>query len=167
MERLRATPETQARKIEWLEQALAEGAHEKLPHRSITQECWRRQVGINLLYNVGSETTEESIGNLSFHKLTKERIRKIVESSTIYLHGNCSDETRAEFPLETIPFRKPWPQVSRERTSLAKGGISLKIKEEMDRGVSDPDKIAQNLGLNSYQIAQSRHVLKTWGINLA
>ncbi|MDO8621365.1 MAG: hypothetical protein Q7R31_03775 [Candidatus Levybacteria bacterium] len=166
MERVRATPESYARKIEFIETAMAEGAHNNPSPKSkkITRDGWDRELDIGLLYNVGPETTAGSIGFL--YGLTRERIGKISRQFIIDLHSNCSLETQDKFPLRRISFDKPLLQVSREKRSLSRGGISLRIKQEIESGVNDLATIAQNLGLSEREISMHGRVLRGWGIIL-
>jgi hypothetical protein len=57
-------------------------------------------------------------------------------------------------------------QASKEKKSLSHGGKSLEIKGELGRGVTDPKKIAENLGFSTAQIADARKTLRNWNIEL-
>jgi len=58
-------------------------------------------------------------------------------------------------------------QDTRGKMSQSHGGKSVRIREEIERGITDPRKIAENLGLTMAQIADSRKkVLKNWGIDV-
>lgn len=165
MERLKPTPESYGRKIEFLEQAVAEGAHKKQPTvKQLTEEGWVRMRNIGAVYNGSSEASLESLGQQ--YSLTRERVRQINRQFIRCLWNNCSEETRKKFPLESISQDKPRPIDFGIRMSQVHGGISLKIKEEIDKGVTDPRRIVDDLGLTLTQIARSRSVLKTWGVEL-
>ncbi|KKQ41638.1 MAG: hypothetical protein US59_C0025G0001, partial [Candidatus Levybacteria bacterium GW2011_GWB1_37_8] len=88
MERLRATPQSYAKKAEWIETAMAEGAHNQPPKGAhFTQERWDRAVDIGLLVNMGPETTGQSVADL-FH-VGKQEIWRINKNFLTYLHRNC------------------------------------------------------------------------------
>lgn len=165
MERLRPTPENHARKITLIEKGMAEGAHEKVP-QNITQEYWRRMVDIGLLYNIGSETVLQKVGEV--YGLHRERIRQINKEFIVLFHGNCSEELQKEIPLETIPFAKPLPQSSREKKSEARGGKSLKIRDViLKKGMVSPKQLSSELeDISPSRIRTAARVLESWGLKL-
>lgn len=166
MERLRAraTPEAFARKVEFIETAMQEGAHQKPSKiKNLSPEDWKRRVGIGILYNMGPDTTLESMGNL--YGVKRERIRQQNKAFLKSLHANCSPETKGKYPLLSIPFDKPIQQTSREKHSQARGGIALKVKEEIEKGVTASEKIAEGLKLPVKKIWNTRYILRRWGVD--
>ena len=83
--------------------------------------------------------------------------------------NNSSSELQGKYPLNDIltarKSRKPWSQESRERSSLSQGGASLKIKQQVESGITDINEISKNTGLSKRVIATSaRFVLREWGV---
>jgi hypothetical protein len=117
MERLRATPGSYARKIKFIEVGMRESAHEENPSMKKTvKKNWSRIIDIGLLYNMGPETTLESVGAL--FGISREAVRQANVKFFKYFHGNCSLETQGKYPLWTIPFDKPRLKVPRNRQSI-------------------------------------------------
>ncbi|KKQ36732.1 MAG: hypothetical protein US55_C0055G0002 [Candidatus Levybacteria bacterium GW2011_GWC2_37_7] len=165
MERLRATPQSYAKKAEWIETAMAEGAHNQPPKGAhFTQERWDRAVDIGLLVNMGPETTGQSVADL-FH-VGKQEIWRINKNFLTYLHRNCSQEIRSRFPLEAMPLDKPLPQILKDKRSLTRRGLLVRIKEELNNGVRNVRKIAENLGVSVSAVSSERQILKEQSINL-
>lgn len=165
MERLRATPESYDRKIEFLRTAVAEKAYRKAPvAQRFKEQSWIRMRNIGAIYNGSSSATYDSLGKQ--YGLTRERIRQINKKFIEYLWENCSQETKNEFPLNTIPLDKPTSQVSREKRSQEHGGRTLRVRKEVESGVTDRDQIAKNLGLSAQDVGSSWRILRRWGVDV-
>jgi hypothetical protein len=57
-------------------------------------------------------------------------------------------------------------QESKQIRSLKRGGKSVMIKEELEKGITDPKEIGKNLGLTSVQVADARKTLRNWKLDL-
>ena len=57
-------------------------------------------------------------------------------------------------------------QESKQIMSSKQGGKSVMIKEELEKGITDPKEIGKNLGLTSVQVADARKTLRNWKLDL-
>jgi len=172
MERLKITPESYARKVDFIETAMGEGAHLILPVSKATgitmsKEAWDRIVDIGLLYHLGPETTGQSLANM--YGITKEAIRQTRDKFIVNLYENSSDKTKKKFPLKTIILRKPVILPQREKLSERNGGIALKVKSLMqEEGITDAKEITSRLGITAadLRIIMESGMFKRWGLDL-
>ena len=165
-----APPETKEekayrRKILFLTEAMQEGAHLKPPPFYLSNEQWGRWVDIGLAYNLNEAKTLEEVGQ-KFGGITRERVRQIEKKFIYNLWGNSSPEVRAKFPLEKILLNKPVSQTFREKISASMGGASLRIKEQVQNGVTRVSEIEKKTGISEKEILGRRDVLRRMGIEL-
>ena len=152
-------------KIAFIEGALVEGAHLRLPVGSrLSVEQWQRRVDIGLVYNLNETITAEEIGKKL--GVSRERVRQLNVEFIQYLWGNCSVELQTRFPLEKIPFDKPPSQVYKEEKSRLMGGISLKVKDQIASNINSLTEIEERTGLSKRTISNTRKTLSGWGIIL-
>ena len=148
----------------FLKEAFKEGAHRIKPKRK-SKDQWFRQIMIGVVYNdIGSSATVEELANR--HGAFKQSIS---DSNKFFLRNlwkNSSPKVQDRYPLnEILTARKPLSQRSKERTSLRKGGSSLKIRRQFENGVRDIDTISKNTGILKTNIASAiSTTLKDWGV---
>jgi len=171
MERVKATPESYARKIDFIEKAMAEGAHLRLPRakaagRPMSKEAWNRIVDIGLLYHAGPETTGPSIA--AMYNVTGEAIRQTRNRFIVDLYKNSSKETRQKFPLDSIALSKPVTLPQREKMAKIMGGLSLKVRSLIGEGVTDSEVIISRLETTRARLkaATKSGMFKEWGLTL-
>jgi len=173
MERMKITPEAYARKIDFIQTAMGEGAHLVFPVSKATgitmsKEAWDRIVDIGLLYHLGPETTGQSLA--AMYKVTREAIRQTRNKFIVDLYENSSAKTKKKFPLETIILSKPVIQPQREKLSERKGGIAIKVKSLMqEEGITDSKVICSRLGITAAAlriIIKSGMFKEQWGLDL-
>lgn len=149
-------PET----FEFLNAAIAEDAHLRVPARLVhyndAPERWLVKCHIAREYYF-TNAVEEDIGRQHNYGISgksenpnrRSGPRKQVKTFIEMLRENCSPQTQARFPLGLIPLDKPLPQGSRDRkrsaTSLAQGGIALKVAPMLTEG-KDTSEIYSHLG---------------------
>jgi len=154
----------------FLREALAEGAHLKIPFwirhdgytGHVSEKQWVRQKNIVGIY-FGSPASREDIGRS--YGVTRERISRVIKQGVLHLWQNSTPEIQATFPFEELALNKPLSQRSREKASLAGGGTSILLKEEIKTGRS-VKQIQEGGVLSGAQIFHSRRVLRTWGIEV-
>ena len=108
--------------------AIAEGAHLEVPkllrHFPDAEQRWAKKLNMAGIY-YGSKAVEEDIGVMygysqnsnSDNPNRREGPRKQIDTCIDLLWGNCSDQVKRQFPLETIPRDKPLSELSRLRMS--------------------------------------------------
>jgi len=98
---------------------------------------------IGVVYNdIGSPATYEEL--VDEHDIYKQSARDINKRFLANLWNNSSPELQGKYPLsEILTARKPRSQRSRERHSLSMGGVSLRIKDQVENGVTDRDMISK------------------------
>lgn len=149
----------------FIKDAFKEGAHRIKPKTS--QNRWFRQMMIGVVYNdIGSTATLEELADK--HRTFRQ---SIALSNKIFLRNlwnNSSSQIQERYPLnEVLSARKPLSQRSRERFSEVQGGTSLRIREQVESGVADPDKISLNTGISKENARKAASgTLKGWGINV-
>ena len=150
----------------FLKDAFKEGAHRIKPKKT-KRDQWFRQIMIGVVYNdIGSTATEEELAD------KYGTFRQSISDSNKFFLGNLwnnsSPTLQDRYPLnEVLTARKPWGQPSRERFSAVRGGASLRIKEQVESEVTDPDKISENTGISKQKIRQAAtRTLKSWGIDV-
>lgn len=148
-----------AKTIKFIETAMAEGAHFKVPERA-SKERWERDIDITLVYLLSDESLEDT-GRI-YGGITRERVRQIRNKTISDLWRYCSTETQALFPFEELELEKHLTQKSRERLSLARGGRSVLVNRGLQAGKSIAEIKKEN-GLSIHQIGQSRYPLREWG----
>lgn len=157
---VRQTPHE--KKMDWMEEAIQEGALSKLPHRT-TQEQWEKQQDIGITYTFG-DVTYEDLGRI--HGCTGKNIRQLNKKFVINLWENSSPPLQAQHPLAEIPFAKPLGQIFRERRSEVQGGFSLKVRDLVRKGITDPKQIKDTLGISTEALVGTRRILRGWGIDI-
>lgn len=111
----------------------------------------------------GTHLTREEIAN--FYRVSTQRINKIIKDGIKKLYRASPPEVQKAYPLRALDFRKPLPLESRKKISLSFGGLSARILEA-DCFQNSPQEVKTQLGINSDQLASSRHTLRGWGFNL-
>jgi len=171
MERVKITPESYARKIEFIETAMGEGAHLRIPRSKATgmplsEKAWNKIVDIGLLYHVGPDTTGPSIGEI--YKVSKEAIRLTRNRFLVDLHHNSSKVTQKKFPLNSLVLGKPIMDSTREKMSEVSGGIGLKLKRLVEEEYTDSDVILSKLGITRahLKIIMNTQLFRGSGLNL-
>jgi len=147
----------------FLKDAFKEGAHRIKP-KSLSEGQWLRQIMIGVVYN-GSFPTLQDLADMC--TLNKGYISSINKKFLIRLYNNLSPELQARYDLdEILVARKPWSQRSREKMSASMGGTSLKIKAQIEAGVTDREKISNNTGISRSIIrGLACTTLRGWGIS--
>jgi len=171
MERVKATPESYARKIDFIEKAMAEGAHLRLPRAKgcrqayVQRACEIRIVDIGLLYHAGPETTGPSIA--AMYHVTGEAIRQTRNRFIVDLYKNSSKETRQKFPLDSIALSSLLLCL-RERKWPNNGRIKLKVRSLIGEGVTDSEVIISRLETTRARLkaATKSGMFKEWGLTL-
>lgn len=165
----------------FLRDAIQEGAH-KIKPESLSEDRWSRQRNIGGIY-IGSPAIYKDLTKLAglyrvppelrtvtteLREVTTEQIRQIFKSFLINLWNNCSPELQEQYTLNDIlTARKPWSQKSRERSSASQGGASLKIKAQVESGITDIDNISTNTEISKQVVRKlARGTLKDWGISI-
>ena len=155
-------------KLWFIEEAVTEGALDKLPPKT-TPSQWERQQNIGITYAF-SEETLENLGVIfqesRAHPLIRENVRQISNRFMINLRDNSSVQLQASVPREVLLARKPPTQKSREKNSEKHGGLSLRVKELAEKGIKDPKEIKRTLGISTESLAGARTVLRGWGIEI-
>jgi len=165
MERLKTQPRTFSETQEFIEIGMREGVHEQVPYVwGMNEQRWRELVDKSLLYLAGPETTLGSIGKI--YGVTDEAIRQQRDKFMILFYGNCPLKTQIKYPLPEMVFKKPLTQHSKENLSRAKGGKSWMVKEQLEKGITDPKKIAENLGFIPEEVSRTKGTLYKWGVDL-
>lgn len=161
-------PTQYERKLLFIQEAIAQGALDKLPPGT-TPKQWKRQQDIGITYAFGEESLE-SLGDIFKGgrnvPLEREGIRQLSDKFIKNLWNNSSDSLKASVSMDVIKARKPTTQKSRENISAAHGGLSLRIKKLLEKGITDPRQIQAELGLSFERMGTNRKVLKSWGIEL-
>lgn len=150
----------------FLKDAFKEGAHRIKP-RKLSKDWWFRQIMIGVVYNdKGSSATVEELADK--YRVTRQDISVLNKSFLRNVWNNSSPELKERYPLEEIlTVRKPLSQRSREKISARQGGVSLRIKEQVEKGVIDIDKISENIGISKKTIIHTRSTtLKDWGVDI-
>lgn len=164
MERESAILKHEAIVVPFLKEAIQEGAYLKKPPR-FSEDQWVRLRNIGGVYN-GSPAVFEDLAHM--YGLSHERIRQLNITFLANLWSNSSDELKDRYPLnEVLTARKLLSQTSKERLSLNRGGTSLRIKAQVDSGVTDREKISENTGISKSTISNlASTTLKDWGIDI-
>lgn len=150
----------------FLKDAFKEGAHRKMLQHTL-QDPRFRQLMIGVVYNdVGSTATLEELADK--YGAFKQSIADSNKRFLSNLWNNSSPTLQDRYSLnEILTARKPLSQRSREKLSLVGGGRSLKIREQVARGVTDIDQIGENTGIPRKEIKRAASgVLKDRRINL-
>lgn len=150
----------------FIKDAFEEGAHRIKPKHTL-QDRWDRQIMIGVVYNDNGSTA--TLGELADKYSTfRQCIGESNKSFLRNLWNNSSPELQDRYPLsEILSARKPLSQRSRERRSLNLGGTSLRIKAQVEGGVTDIQKISENTGLSRRAIVVlANTTLKEWGVNI-
>ena len=149
----------------FFETAIAEGAHFKIPETGIVKNKWEEYVNVTAVHLLNPDTSLRDEGKI-FNK-SKERVRQTVGKTIRGLWQNVTPNVKTKFPIESFVFAKPQTQETRERISSSRGGESLRIKEQVEAGVTDIKKISENTGISVRKITNLRSLaLKTWGIDV-
>jgi len=167
MERIKATPESHARTMEFIEASMVEGAHLRVPTRFLSEKAWNRTVDIGLLFHAGPETTGPLLANM--YGVTREDIRQTKNRFIVDLYKNSSKETRQKFPLDSIALGKPAVQSTREKICQGNGGLGLKLKDLIEKeGLTDAGEIVARLGTTRTRLRKiiKSEMYKNWGLNL-
>lgn len=122
----------------------------------------QRKIGFQYTF---TDKTFDELGR-QYGGLTREDIRQLNHKFLNNIHKNSPPELQAQYSRETIPDRKPLTQKSRERSSKARGGLTLRVKELIAQGIVDPEQIKNTLVISAHDLARIRRVLKKWGINI-
>jgi biotin operon repressor len=146
----------------FLKQAVEEGAYKIVPP-NITPEKWVLMRNIGAVY-YGSEATLDDIGALYGYSM--EWIRRVRNGFLEKLWGNCTIETRKQYPFSRMPKAKTLSIKLRRERSLKMGGSSAVLAEKYNSGMTDIGKILEATGLSRRQINSSRSVLENWGIHI-
>lgn len=150
--------------VAFLKEAILEGAHLKTPP-GLSEDQWIRQRNIGGAYHGSPSATLKDVGER--YGITEERVRQISYAFLTNLWNNVSKEKKDRHPLNELrTARKTRSQRSREIYSARHGGISLRIKEELEKGITDINTININTGIPIVIILRSRYTLKRWGIDL-
>lgn len=154
-----ARPET----YEFLQAAIAEGAHLEFPANPNKASNWVRERNIAGVY-FGSPATLQEIGDI--YVVSRERIRQVINVFLKQLHSRCSEEVQERFPLEKIvhPVSKPISEEVRDRQSRVQGGKRLEIRSLVASGVVNPDEIASKLGMRQGRVRTALKSLRKRGL---
>lgn len=118
---------------------------------------------VGVVYNGSFLTLQDLADMFGFNRGYMSSINK---KFLIRLYNDSSPELQVRYDLdEILSARKPWSQRSREKMSASMGGTSLKIKAQIEAGVTDREKISNNTGISRPVIrGLARTTLKGWGI---
>lgn len=165
VKRPRATPESFQIKLDWMKQALGEGAHLVVPKNragpKMTDERWGQIVDIGLLYTY-TYLSLEDLGsgdvavNNGWPSQTRANISLLNEQFITHLWNNCSPELQEKYPLSDIPFdklnkhNKPWTQTSR-------------VRDQIKKGITDPQVISKIIDIPVAHVQNAKSNLRAWG----
>lgn len=150
------------RKIDFFQKAVTEGAHLRPPlARHMSMEQWEKRVNIGLVYNFNEDVSMKEMGE-AFCNITRKRISQINRKFTEDMWHNSSSKLKQRYPLQELFVKKPLSQVKREKMSIANGGTTFKIKEQLKNGVADIIEIAKATGIPKQKILSRRGILRSW-----
>lgn len=109
--------------------ALMEGAHQIKPLREKVLEMRNRQRNIPGIY-YGSQATHIDIANM--YGISHQAVSQTIKRSMRNLYNNSSVSVQEAFPLNELKFRKSLSLRSRQKESLSKGSLSLKLVENRE-----------------------------------
>lgn len=146
----------------FLREAIREGAYLERPRRT-SSAGWSKQRKIGFRYafqDIALEDLGTQYGGTRNN--TSQTNHRFLDN----IHKNSSPELQAKYPRNTIPDKKPVGKMSRERISASHGGISLRAKALLEKGISNPRQIQSRLNISSAATGSIRRVLETWGMEL-
>ena len=149
----------------FLKEAFKEGTHRIRPPR-VSEPQWLRRIMIGVVYNdIGSSATLQELADEN--GVSRQRIGQINDDFLKNLHNSCSPELQGRYFLdELLTARKPWSQKSKDKASESQKIVSLKIKAQIEAGVTDREKISNNTGISRSIIrGLARTTLRGWGIS--
>ena len=124
---------------------------------------WQRNWTITGLYS-GTDKTLEEIGD-DYNKISTERVRQIVKAAVLRLWEIQTPQVRETFPWKSFDFKKPLSLEKRLKRLQENGSKRLEVAQLLFMGKSISE-IGQELDLNSYQLTNTRRILKAWGIDV-
>lgn len=111
---------------------------------------------------VFGEETHEQIAKRNGN-LTRQAVQIIINRTVKGLHEGADEAARDRFAFESFDFAKPRTLSSRQRSSEARGGISLGIARKLDEGAT-PDELKKIY--TTHQIWGKRRTVESWGYTL-
>lgn len=150
-----------AKTISFIQMAFAENAHLNIPKRS-SKDLRERDLGLTLVYLLNPDLNQEDTGK-TYNVRSRQRVQQIIYQTVKDLWQNCSRPMQVFFPIEELILEKPLTQKTREKISLALGGISIKVRDKLMSGKS-VEQIERELG--ALAVVHARKVLKGWGIEV-
>lgn len=121
--------------IGFIEAALAEGAHSKVPKR-FTKEpwMWKRNLDATLIYSLNPDIDLERTGrlfNYETYNHGREWTRQTRNATMWDLWANSSAKTQSLFPFEELELNKPRPQRTKEIIVFSSRKESTSKNEEL------------------------------------
>ncbi len=136
----------------FLKEAFKEGAHRIKPEH-LTEDQWIRRKQIGILYGLTPADLEDLKSAYGLN--SRERVRQIYRDCLTDFWNNGSKEVQERHSLEDVlAARKPWSQKSRDKKSLSQGGVSFKIKEQVENGATSIKQINANTGIPEKKISR-------------
>lgn len=145
----------------FLKDAFKEGSHRKRT-KYAPNPRWNRQILIGVVYNdIGSSATMDELAQK--HGNSKQSISKSNKNFLTNLWENSSPELKDKYSLhEILGAVKQESRISGVRRSLARGGITIGIRNRLASGQSI-QQIREEGNYSSAQIRSARNTLKRWG----
>lgn len=157
---IKSYPYAQPKTFEFLKDAIAEGAHLKVPKKLArfpdAEDIWVRQRNIAGIYFT-SPATIYDIGE-TYGFVSGERPSQIVHRFITLLWLNSSIDIRAKYPLMEIEMQKPHTKHSMIKRSTSRGGIVQKVDALIAEGKSVGD-IIESVGKPKVEVNRAIRLL--------
>lgn len=142
----------------FVRRAVRDGAHRRDPRvypsrvQGLDGWIWKKTV-------VGTYAwTEASLDDIAqVYGITRQGVGLAFKAGIETLHRQSSQKTQKDFPLEEIVFSKPTTLLTKDRMSLAHGGMRVKARKLLSQGISGQD-LRDRLGIDSSRLAELRKV---------
>jgi hypothetical protein len=110
----------------------------------------------------GSRASHWEIG-VTYGGITGERVRQIVERTMKNLWHLSSENTKRQFPLDSIQLRKPFDKEIRKRISKGRGGgVAARALDLLEEGKT-PEEILEELNLPVHKASELKGLMRRWG----
>lgn len=134
------------------------------PQQTYLRWSWIRTWEITGLY-LGTDRSLEAIGSNEKFRLTRERVRQIINDCLNQLHQIAPEEIKIRFPLDSLGLKNR-RAVEHLRNLVRKRNRSIIQVEQLLQEKKSIREIRTSLGLTSTQLSHMRGVLRRWGIEL-
>lgn len=149
-----------AERMLFVEEAMQEDAHKDIPLKT---------ADIGLMYTFSDELTLDDIATQVYpqDKSGRANTSKHYRRFMKILFGRASHALGSQYEIDDLLAKRPMPQKSREKSSEAHGGATLKIRDLICSGTKSVDELEKQLRLPRGKILSGLRALERWRIDVS